>query len=739
METHVRCYGRIMRSITVIGLALGVVACQRPSAAATVAAQGAPQVHCVPTEVEPMPPPPAGVIIERVFTPPAYRAQQAELIVVGTAVALGPIEIDEARSDSVGTRNPREGTTTYEPRYVYQRDVTIRPTLTIKGDPGSADVTVRISSYEHEATFALCERALIFLRREPSAGPGSPYLVADGAAGKLTIGPGDTVLGDSPEHGPPVPLEDYLRFVRSAVALRPPEYPRDPAALETAMRTCPPRELPERDRPQRIEIGKLPGQVLSFGPDAIRGPELFRLVGELLLGAEPNPLDLAPSLVARMNVEGMDELAVHFGSERTVPGGGSYPTSHLRLVSYENFSGAPAIFNPSAPAGTPPLTVRSLCGYKALQELRTVRGSLAYAEGSGIVLQLRDQELTLVSAEDGVLVGRLSDATQVQNQIPNRGWPPPMIDTPRGPMAPPPLIFVNPTPVPMQAGHPVRYAGHPDPYQPRTVQLQSVSYGMSGATERARVATEDERRAIPVVEHRGQLYVAELAAPAEIAPYLAATGERIGGGRTSYGAGAEVFRLAGPSTDDVIVLRLPGSPDERLAANRRLRRFPFVAAADAYAPDPERGPFAVRLAPGEVPYVLAPSYRSHPPDHWHIEYRGGVYRPGEPVTPAAGELELVERIRPEARPGQFSGEVGMVEVYRWRNRPLNEEVLVNVVLRTQLGEYEIWRRWDPSLTRPQIPRELLPPGAPDFTVPAPLIPPDFRPPGLLPPAPEPTE
>ncbi len=551
---------------------------------------------------------------------------------------------------------------------------------------------------------------------------------------------------DSAEYGPPVPLEELARFVRSAASLPQPDFPRDPAAIDAAMRACQPRALPDGDRPQRIELTGPEGRRLSFGPDAVRGPELFRLVGELLLSAEPNPLDVPPALLARMETAERPDLEIQFAAERVVPGGGPYPTRQLRVVLSESLTGAPAIFNPGAPPGTRPLMIWSLCGYRALEELRTLLSSLTHLEGYGVILQLRDDGLTIASADDGLLTGRLTETTEVRSEIREQlGWPPSLpgtfvTPTPGGPtpapiagghIAPPPLIWLSPTPVPMQAGHSVRFSGQPDPYQPRTVQLQHLSYGSSSATERARFATEDELRG-RLIEFHDRLYVPEFGAPAEIAPYLAPTGERItGGGRTDYGVGAEVFRLAAPSTDDVIVLRLPGSLDERLTANRRLRRFPFVADSFTFTPEPGREFPPSRLAPGQIAPALLPGYRSSPPDGWRIEFRGRVYRPGEPTAPAAGEIELVERIRPEARPGQWNGEIAMVEVYRWRDRPLGEEILINLVYRNQLGEYEIWRRWDPPPPGPPIPSQLYPPVGPGFANP-PLVPPNVVPPDLPP-------
>ncbi len=711
-------------------------------------------VDCMPWEAEPMPPPPGGIIIERYFNPLAYRAREAELIVVGTVVALGPITIDESRSDSVGLHNPAEGTTTYFPRHVYFRDVTIRPTEIVKGGPSGADVVVRITSHDYEARFDPCERVVLFLQRERSAEPASPRVVADGSAGKLTIGPGDTVLGEYPEQGAPVPLADLLRFVRSSAALAVPAYPRDPAALDQLMRACSPRGLATSDQPQRIEVVGNPQRNLSFGTEAIRGPELFRAIGEILTSAEPSQLDVAPSLVARMNGAGMQEVDVVFDPPRIVPGGGATPTDRLRLTLYEGFSGMPAIFNPSAPPGTPPLTIQGVCTFRMIDELRTLLGELSYMQGSGILLTTDGDASTIASAEHGIMVGRSNLDTKVQSEIrPQAGWPPTfpgiiVTPTPGGPQ-PSPILFpdgqlrvppfgpivISPTPVPPQAGHAVRYSGYPDPYQPRTVQLDYLSYGTANASGRAGLADEADLRT-RLVEYRGQDYLPELAAPAELAQYLAPTGERIAaGGRTTYGSGAEVFRLAPPSTDDVIVLRLPGSVEERLSSNRWLRRFTFVADASGYAPDAHGGAYASKLGPDEVPLTLGRASRSIRGAGWRIEYRDAVYGPGDAVTVASTEIELIERIQQKPNRGYASGsDPAIVEVYRWRNRSSRAEILINVIERSQLGEFEIWRRWDPPAPRPQFPRELLFPGGEPGSAPMQLIPnegtPSVRPPSV---------
>src|SRR5581483_12142747 len=93
------------------------------------------------------------------------------------------------------------------------------------------------------------------------------------------------------------------------------------------------------------------------------------------------------------------------------------PTSSLRITLRAGLTGAPAIFNPDAPEGTPPLTIRSLCGWKAAQDLQTLLRALTYQEGSGVILRADEGSAVLLTERDSILTARITDATSVQRGI----------------------------------------------------------------------------------------------------------------------------------------------------------------------------------------------------------------------------------------------------------------------------------------------------------------------------------
>jgi hypothetical protein len=240
-------------------------------------------------------------------------------------------------------------------------------------------------------------------------------------------------------------------------------------------------------------------------------------------------------------------------------------------------------------------------------------------------------------------------------------------------------------------GQPASLSGWPDPEQVGVAHARSLTLGGSLTRGTTRAEQEDSPA---IVEYRGRLYVSELAASSALEPYLETTGEHVAtAGRTNYGGGGEVFRLRGDPSVEVIVLARPGGADGPRAGYLRPRAFPYVARAGEFRPASSIEQPS-RLGPDSVPITLEPSLRSEPPDAHRFEYRGGIYRPGPVIEGLRAEaMELIERIVPSSH---AATSYGLVEVYRRKGAPADSELLVNLVPRTLLGEYQIWRAWKPA-------------------------------------------
>lgn len=581
-------------------------------------------------------------------------ARQAELIVIGTVHTIGPFQ------DDASTPQPR----------IQYRDAIISVDEFVKGHTTSRELTLRLSSYREEGSFSPGERFLVFLEpyQRPISGEGvaGVYRVVGLAQGKYSFtadGRGVRQYLMPPDEAD-LPLDAFLRFVRSAMALG--ALPTPPSGLRPTPTAAPPSTtdgtaaFPRPDQAVVSMYGDYRRIVL--GPGALRLTELARSVGQLLAGeVEPSDLDIAPPLLEHQKRRGqLVELAFPDGTTLTL-GGRSWPVDRLLISASSPLSHDALVFLGNGGAyDASPLRAEDQV---ARSHLSTLLSELSHVTVSGTVVGVErgGQELALVSEKLGLISVRLESRPT----------------EPSGEIAEP------------QVGQFVGFDGWPDPEEAGVIHTKSIqlwsSPGVTRGTKRAQMDSKP-----PLVEYQGRLYVSEAGAAKALERYLVPTGERVApGGRTNYGVGAEIFRLKGDSAGAAIVLRLQGTPEERRASNLRLRSFAFVAKTEAFQPA-NTLEHPAPLGAGQVPIFLEPTYGIDPPDGYRIAYGGSVYRPGVFVEGVDIEdLDLLERVDSTYSESAFA----LVEVYRRKGAAADSELLLNLVRKPQLADYELWQYW----------------------------------------------